>query len=160
MLEWLRRLIRAPAPSGPEEEIGRIPPGTAPISSDGATQDGEGWRVTFDGEAPVPLFDLPLPEIYGCLLTVRALLCAETPESVARLELRCRLSDGREIGATEPDIGSTGTTDWTQHEVRLHLKPGQWAERLTLDLAGAKRSVVRIKDVTVHKTPIGPNTFL
>jgi hypothetical protein len=153
MLGWLKSLFRAPHPAGPEEPIRRFTAADPPLSRDGVTSEGEGWRIAAAGPRAVRLFEVAAPEAEACLLAYRATVRAEGLGKRAYLVMWCRFG-GQEYFSKGFDSALTGTVDWTTTQTPFFLKPGQRPDLIRLEVAMEGAGTLWLKDVGLFRTPL------
>jgi hypothetical protein len=141
-------------PAGPPERVRGYTVSDYPLAKD-LTVEEDAWRIEFTEARIVDLFEMEQPEIDKAELTFRAQLRTENAQGRVYLEMRCRFPGGEQSVAREPaDQGATGTADWSPHEARLRLKPGQRPDQIMMSLAGQGAGIVWVKDVELLRTPL------
>jgi hypothetical protein len=152
---WLKAMFRVPQPSGPEEVVRRFSTSDPTLSRDGVTIEGDGWVVDSREGQTVRLFEIEVPSVDQCRLSYRAKLRSEGLAGRAYLEMWCRVPGRGEFFSKGLDQPVKGTTDWGSCETPFHLKKGQHADLLKLNLVVEGPGTVCIKDIELLKTPLG-----
>tara|TARA_R110002124_G_scaffold117566_3_gene274598 strand:+ start:183 stop:656 length:474 start_codon:yes stop_codon:yes gene_type:complete len=156
MLAALKSILcpRRPAPSGPPEELRQFTSGDRLLQQSGISPAEDGWKITVDNGASLPLFELPLEDIDSAVLTYHAELKAENLDGQAYLEMWCRLPGRGEFFSKGLNAPVTGTTDWITCETPFLLKEGQKPDLLKLNIAATGKGTVFIRNIRVSKTPM------
>jgi len=156
MLAALKSLLcpRRPEPSGPPVEIRHFTSADTVLQQSGITATDDGWRITVDHAASLPLFELPLDGIDSAVLTYHAELKAEDLDGQAYLEMWCRLPGRGEFFSKGLNAPVTGTTDWISCETPFLLKEGQRPDLLKLNIAATGKGTILIRNIRIFKTPL------
>jgi hypothetical protein len=151
---WLRSLLGTPRPAGPPSPVRAFGPADRPITQDGVTADGGGWRVESREARTVRLFEVAEPGAERCMLTYRARLKVQGARGRVYLEMWCRLPGRGEFFSKGLHHAVTGTAEWASYEVPFRLEQGQRPDLLKLNLVTEGAGTVWIADVEVLKTPL------
>ncbi|TNE32602.1 MAG: hypothetical protein EP349_01230 [Alphaproteobacteria bacterium] len=156
MLAALKSILcpRRPEPSGPPEELRQFTTRDPLLQQSGIASTADGWEITIDDAASLPLFELPLEGIDSAVLTYHAELKAENLDGQAYLEMWCRLPGRGEFFSKGLNAPVTGTTDWISCETPFLLKEGQKPDLLKLNVAATGKGKVFIRNIRVSKTPM------
>ena len=147
-------LFRRPKPTGPPEVLRRFTASDRPIAESGVTVEADGFRIDAGNEGSVPLFEIPDPEVDGCVLAYRAMLKTENVEGGVYLELWCRVPGRGEFFSKGLHDKLRGTTDWSSHEIPFLLKKGQRPDLIKLNVAFEGPGTAWIRDVELLQTPL------
>ena len=154
MLGWLRALLGPPKPAGPPSPLRAFGPADRPITRDGVTADGGGWRVDAREARTVRLFEVADPAVEACMLAYRARLRVQGAQGRVYLEMWCRLPGRGEFFSKGFDHAVTGSADWGSYEVPFYLKRGQRPDLVKLNLVTEGAATAWIADVALLKTPL------
>ena len=154
VLSKLRSLFKQPEPAGPPERLHAFTTSDSPLTLDGVTVDGDGWRIELSEQRVVHLFELPEPGVEQCILTYRAQLKTTGAQGRVYLEMWCRLPGRGEFFSKGLHQAVKGTTDWSAHETPFFLKAGQRPDLVKLNVVGEGAGTVWIKDVDLLRTPL------
>ncbi|MBI3922874.1 MAG: hypothetical protein HY318_15745 [Armatimonadetes bacterium] len=134
-----------------ETIVARFDVKTTPLSRDGVTVDGEGWRVEAKERRTVRLFEVPTSSIEQCMLTFQARMRTEDVRGRAYLEMWCRVPGKGEFFSKGLQSAETGTTDWTSCETPFYLKRGERPDLVRLNVVFEGTGTVWIKEVKLLK---------
>src|SRR6266508_3243249 len=154
VLSRLRSLFKQPEPAGPPEILRGYAISDAPLTRDGATLDSDGWRIEFDEERSLRLFEVSEPGVDRCILTYRAQLRTQGAQGRVYLEMWCRLPGRGEFFSKGLNQAVKGTTDCSPHETPFFLKAGQQPDLIKLNVVSEGAGTVWIKDVELLRTPL------
>jgi hypothetical protein len=154
MLGFLKSLFKQPEPAGPPQKVRGFGPSDSPITQDGVSADEGGWRVEFQENRTVRLFEVPDPGVEQCTLAYRAQMKTENAQGRVYLEMWCRIPGRGEFFSKGFPQAVKGTTDWASYEVPFYLKRGQRPDLIKLNLVGEGAGTVWIKNVELLQTPL------
>ncbi len=154
MFAWLTSLFRRPRPAGPPQRLRSFGSGDRPITRDGLTGEGDGWRVESREARTVRLFEVPQPGVEQCILSYRARMKTEAAQGRVYLEMWCRLPGSGEFFSKGFHQAVRGTTGWASYEVPFYLKQGQRPDLIKLNVAMEGPGTVWVEDVELLKTPL------
>ncbi len=154
MFERLKEKLKGPQPAGPPETVRKFDLSDHPISQDGVTVDGDGWRIDADKASTVRLFELDDPGIEQCLVAYKAKIKTSDVDGKAYLEMWCRFPGKGEFFSKGVRNAASGTTDWASYEIPFYLKQGQRPDLIKLNLIVEGSGTVWIKELSFEKTPL------
>ena len=131
----LRALFKPPRPTGPPRTLRAFGPSDRPITRDGVSREGTGWRIDAREPRTVRLFEVASPGLEQCLVTYRARIKSANVQGRAYLEMWCRFPGRGEFFSKGIQQTVTGTTDWASSETPFLLKQGQRPDLIKLNLA-------------------------
>jgi hypothetical protein len=147
VLGFLRALFTRPRPTGPPRTVRAFGGSDQPITRDGVSREGTGWRIDAREPRTVRLFEVPSPGVEQCLVTYRARMKSANLRGRAYLEMWCRFPGGGEFFSKGIQRPVTGTTDWASYETPFFLKQGQRPDLIKLNLTLEGSGTVWIEGV-------------
>jgi len=154
VLSRLKSLFKQPEPAGPPEMLRGFTVSDAPLTRDGVTVDGDGWRIEFDEERSLRLFEFTDPHVDQCILTYRAQARTQGAQGRVYIEMWCRLPGRGEFFSKGLQQAVKGTTEWSAHDTPFFLKAGQQPDLIKLNVVSEGSGTVWIKDVELLRTPM------
>jgi WD40 repeat protein len=153
----MAKTMTVPAPTGARFRnkwdmlsLGR--PTGDPLTQDGVTKEGDGWRIESTEPRTVRLFEVPDPGVEDCMVIFRALMKSSGLKGQAYLEMLCRY-EGQEFFSKDLEHPIRGTTGWSTYETPFFLKKGERPDLLKLNLVIKGTGTVWIKDLTLLRRP-------
>jgi len=131
----LRALFKPPRPTGPPRTLRAFGPSDQPVTRDGVSREGTGWRIDAREPRTVRLFEVASPGLEQCLVTYRARIKSANVQGRAYLEMWCRFPGRGEFFSKGIQQTVTGTTSWASSETPFLLKQGQRPDLIKLNLA-------------------------
>lgn len=153
MFNWLRVLAGAPSPAGPPQLVKRFDT-AEPTISKALQADGDGWCLTLDEAADLPLFAWQPPPLHQCLLTFRAEMKTEALDGKSYLEMWCRFTGRGEYFSKGLHHAVKGTNDWASYETSFRLKEGLTPSLLKLNLIVGGAGRIWIRQIELLQTPL------
>jgi hypothetical protein len=153
---WARlsALFKPPRPTGPPRTVRAFGPSDLPITRDGVSPEGNGWRIDAREPRTVRLFEVASPGVEQCVLTYRARMKSVNVQGPAYLEMWCRFPGRGEFFSKGIPQAVTGTTDWASYETPFFLKQGQRPDLIKLNLAVQGSGTVWIDGVALLATSL------
>jgi hypothetical protein len=130
----------------------RFGPHDQPISRDGVTADGPGWRIEAPARPTVRLFEVADPGVDDCQVIYRARMKSEKLQGQAYLEMWCRLPGAGEFYSKGLMTPVSGTTDWASYETPFFLKKGQRPDLIKLNVVIEGSGTLWIQDISLWST--------
>jgi len=154
VMQRLKSLFKQPEPAGPPETMRAFTTADSPLTQDCLTVEGDGWRIEFNEERSVRLFEITEAGVEQCVLTYRARIKTENAQGRVYLEMWCRLPGRGEFFSKGLQQTTMGMTDWSAHETPFLLKAGQRPDLIKLNVVAEGAGTVWIKDVELLRTPL------
>lgn len=154
MCSWAKSLLGRTQRQEATVTIRRFEETDAVLSQGVIAASEAGWTVEGNGEGSFRLFEIPDVNAEHCMLTYRATLRSENLSGQAYLEMWVRVPGRGEFFSKGIKQPIRGTTGWSSCEIPFHLRRGQRADLVKLNLVVEGQGRVWIKDVELLKTPL------
>jgi hypothetical protein len=154
LLRWLKSLFKQPEPAGPPEPVRVFGISDQPLTRDDVARDEDAWRIDFQEERSVRLFEVEEPGVEQCLLTYRAQVRTANAQGRVYLEMWCRVAGRGEFFSKGIHHAVEGTTDWASYEIPFFLRRGQRPDLIKLNVVSEGPGTVWIKDLELLRTPL------
>ncbi|HSA93401.1 MAG TPA: hypothetical protein VLE48_10350 [Terriglobales bacterium] len=153
MLDWLKKLLRVPQPSGPAVTLRNFALTDRLVSTDSVTLEAEAWKLEATGGRTFLLFQVPQPGVDQCMLTYRVQMKTSAVRDGVYLEMWC-VFGGNEYFSKGLHHKAKGTNDWASYQTPFYLKQGQFPDLIKLNLVFEGPGTVWLKDIELLKTPL------
>jgi len=129
-----------------------------PLEKDGASRDGDAWKIEAAGDRTVRLYEATLPGsdgkgITNRQLSYRAKIKTQDVKGRVYLEMWLRAANGQKSFSRGFEDAVNGTTDWVEVQTPFRIKDGERADRADLNVVIEGGGTAWIKDIVLEADP-------
>jgi hypothetical protein len=110
------------------------------------------WRLETTHTKTFPLFEVPKPDVRGCILTYQADASSDSLEGQAFLEMAVRFADGTELTSRSVHAPLKGSMGWATIEAPLLVEKRPDTVKLNLVVEG--KGTVWVRSVSLVAKPL------